>query len=96
MLENEEGVRTAFTDIEELAAGCRFNDCRHENEPGCAVQQAARDGKLAPERLESFRKLQHEASRLEHQRDPQAQARQKQETKKATRALNSFQKKRGR
>jgi ribosome biogenesis GTPase len=96
MLENEEGVRTAFTDIEELAAGCRFNDCRHENEPGCTVQQAARDGKLAPERLESFRKLQQEASRLEYQRDAQAQARQKQETKKATRALNSFQKKRGR
>jgi ribosome biogenesis GTPase len=77
MLENEEAVRTAFTDIEELAAGCRFNDCHHENEPGCAVQQAARDGKLAPERLESFRKLHQEASRPDYQRDPQAQSRQK-------------------
>jgi ribosome biogenesis GTPase len=96
MMENEEGVRTAFVDIEELAATCRFNDCRHENEPGCAVQAATRDGRLAPERLENFRKLQQEATRLERQRDAQAQARQKQETKKTTRAFNDFQKKRGR
>lgn len=96
LMESEEGVRTAFVDIEELAAGCRFNDCRHEKEPGCAVQQALRDGQLAPERLENYHKLVVEVARQERQRDAQAQARAKQDTKKATRAFNDFQKKRGR
>ncbi len=96
VMENEEGLRTAFTDIETLAAGCRFNDCRHEKEPGCAVQEAIRGGQLAPERLENYRKLGQEVTRLERQRDAQAQARDKQDTKKATRAFNAFQKKRGR
>jgi ribosome biogenesis GTPase len=82
LMESEEGLRTAFTDIEELAVGCRFSDCRHEKEPGCAVHAAVRDGRLAPERLESYQKLTLEATR--------------QETKKAARALNDSQKKRGR
>ncbi|HEX5749593.1 MAG TPA: ribosome small subunit-dependent GTPase A [Archangium sp.] len=63
LMENEEGLRTAFTDIEELAAGCRFSNCRHEKEPGCAVREALRSGQLAPERLENFRKLVQEATR---------------------------------
>lgn len=71
VMENEEGVRTAFGDIEELAAGCRFSDCRHENEPGCAVMQALREGRLAPERVENFRKLAREATRHERTRDSQ-------------------------
>lgn len=96
LMENEEGLRTAFTDIEELAAGCRFSDCRHEKEPGCAVRQAVQQGQLAPERLESFHKLAREVTRIERQYEPQAQARAKQDTKKATRALSTFQKKRGR
>jgi hypothetical protein len=60
------------------------------------VRQAVQDGKLAPERLESFHKLAREVTRIERQYEPQAQARAKQDTKKATRALNTFQKKRGR
>jgi ribosome biogenesis GTPase len=96
LMESEEGLRTAFTDIEELAAGCRFSDCRHEKEPGCAVHEALRDGRLAPERLENYQKLTREMTRQEPQRDIQAQVRKKQETKKAMRALNDFQKKRGR
>lgn len=63
LMENEEGVRTAFVDIEELSAGCRFSDCRHEKEPGCAVHEALRSGQLAPERLESYRKLVQEVAR---------------------------------
>jgi ribosome biogenesis GTPase len=96
LIESEEGLRTAFVDIEELGAGCRFSDCRHQTEPDCAVQEALRDGRLAPERLENYRKLVQEVTRQERQRDAQAQARAKQETKKATRAMNDFQKKRGR
>lgn len=50
----------AFDDIERLAAHCRFNDCGHRGEPGCAVMAAIADGSLEPARLESYRKLQRE------------------------------------
>lgn len=51
----------AFSDIDELASECRFNDCSHEREPGCAVQQAIRDGIITKERLTSYIKLKKEA-----------------------------------
>ncbi|MGZ3457739.1 MAG: ribosome small subunit-dependent GTPase A [Archangium sp.] len=82
LLENEEGVRTAFTDIEGLAAACRFSDCRHEKEPGCAVHEAVRGGQLAPERLENFRKLSREVGRQERPYEAQAQARAKPQKKR--------------
>jgi ribosome biogenesis GTPase len=50
----------SFADIEELAEKCRFRDCRHESEPGCAVRQAVVNGTLAAERLENYKKLQRE------------------------------------
>ena len=50
-----------FADIEALAEKCRFRDCTHTGEPGCAVRQALESGELDPRRLESFRKLQREA-----------------------------------
>jgi ribosome biogenesis GTPase len=53
-------LEEAFADIEELAAQCRFNDCAHAVEPGCAVQAALRDGSLARERYASWQKLQRE------------------------------------
>jgi ribosome biogenesis GTPase len=49
-----------FEDIEALAASCRFTDCRHESEPGCAVLAAIEDGSLDPARLARWRKLQAE------------------------------------
>ncbi|HET8786589.1 MAG TPA: ribosome small subunit-dependent GTPase A, partial [Candidatus Limnocylindrales bacterium] len=49
----DEGVETAFDDIAELAAACRFNDCRHHGEPGCAVQAALDDGRLGRDRFAS-------------------------------------------
>lgn len=51
----------SFADIEELAVDCRFRDCTHGPEPGCAVQQAIKDGLLSAERLASFVKLRKEA-----------------------------------
>lgn len=51
----------AFADIDELAEGCRFKNCSHESEPGCAVQQAIKDGLISQERLMSFKKLEKEA-----------------------------------
>ena len=54
------GVAAAFADVEALAAGCRFSDCRHETEPGCAVQAAIAAGELDPARLAHQRKLEDE------------------------------------
>ncbi|MER7913307.1 MULTISPECIES: ribosome small subunit-dependent GTPase A [unclassified Streptomyces] len=60
----ETGVGQVFSEIEELAAECRFHDCAHEAEPGCAVAAAIEDGTLPVRRLESFRKLMRENQRL--------------------------------
>ncbi|WP_252893595.1 ribosome small subunit-dependent GTPase [Lentilactobacillus senioris] len=49
-----------FEDIEQLAAQCKFKDCQHQTEPGCAVQQAITAGELSAERFESYQKLQRE------------------------------------
>jgi ribosome biogenesis GTPase / thiamine phosphate phosphatase len=54
------GVEETFSDVEELAAACKFNDCSHNTEPGCAVQAALLSGELAAERYGSWRKLQRE------------------------------------
>lgn len=56
-----EGLGNAFADIEELAQHCRFRDCRHENEPGCAVREAIENGTLDESRFESYRKIKAEA-----------------------------------
>jgi ribosome biogenesis GTPase / thiamine phosphate phosphatase len=61
----EGDVDSAFSDIAELAAQCRFSDCAHETEPGCAVQEALADGGLDPERFASYRKLERELRSIE-------------------------------
>jgi len=63
------GIETAFAEIAELAAVCRFADCAHEAEPGCAVQVALAAGELDPERLASYRKLEREARALAVRQD---------------------------
>jgi ribosome biogenesis GTPase len=60
LLDTAEGLDRAFADIAELAAYCRFGDCRHVAEPGCAVTVALADGSLSPRRLDSWRKLRRE------------------------------------
>jgi ribosome biogenesis GTPase len=69
-----EGIDPAFADITELAAECRFGDCRHEGEPGCAVQAALADGRLSGDRFESHRKLEREAAHVARASDPLARA----------------------
>jgi ribosome biogenesis GTPase / thiamine phosphate phosphatase len=63
-------LEQAFPDIETLAAGCRFSDCRHQTEPGCALVAAASNGELDPDRLASFRKLEREAAAEARRSDP--------------------------
>lgn len=65
----DDGVDRAFGDIAALAAGCRFGDCRHDTEPGCAVRAAVTDGALSARRLASWRKL---AAELRWQHDRSA------------------------
>lgn len=60
----EDGLSKAFDDIEELAARCRFNDCSHGNEPGCAVNEALDSGELDADRYQNYLKLQKELRRL--------------------------------
>lgn len=60
---DEDGVAAAFDDVEAFAAGCRFGDCSHHSEPGCAVRAAVAGGDLPRERLEGYRKLRREARR---------------------------------
>ena len=64
----DSGVSTTFADIEALFAQCRFDDCRHKSEPGCAVRVALEDGTLEPSRWESWCKLQKEL-RFEHNKE---------------------------
>jgi ribosome biogenesis GTPase / thiamine phosphate phosphatase len=70
----DEGVESAFDDVADIAATCRFSDCRHDGEPGCAVRAALEDGTLAPERLASHRKLERELARAARDGDPRARA----------------------
>jgi ribosome biogenesis GTPase len=65
----DEGINEAFSDVDELAADCRFNDCAHMREPGCAVQAAIDKGRLPRERLQSYRALQRELKRLAAKQD---------------------------
>jgi len=76
-----EGVSQTFTDVDELAAQCRFTDCQHLNEPGCAVQRALAEEVLDADRLESWRKLQREQGFLLRKMDPANAAAQKKGTK---------------
>ncbi|QUL55592.1 ribosome small subunit-dependent GTPase A [Paenibacillus tritici] len=60
LFDADEGIRAGFSDVEERFAGCRFHDCRHESEPGCAVLAALADGSLPRERWERYTAQQHE------------------------------------
>ena len=79
-----EALDQAFGDIASLATACRFKDCRHQTEPGCAVKAAVADGALEPDRLASHAKLQRELAFLERKQDKRAQA----EHKKKHRGVN--------
>jgi ribosome biogenesis GTPase / thiamine phosphate phosphatase len=64
------GLEAAFEDVHGLSSTCRFTDCRHGSEPGCAVRAAVAEGRLDPSRLDSFLKLQGELRALEIREDP--------------------------
>ena len=67
-----DSVRETFDEIEALAAGCHFGDCRHRDEPRCAVKAAVAEGKVAAGRLESYLKVQDELAELAKQQEERA------------------------
>ena len=84
-----EGLASAFPEIEELAAECRFRDCRHAGEPGCAVVAT-----IGPQRLASYSKLQSEVEHAARASDLRAQAEHKQKSKPVHKAMRSYPTKR--
>lgn len=71
---SEESLEAGFSDIDALAPGCRFRDCTHRHEPGCAVQQAVEDGRLDAARHASYLKLQKELDYLARRQDASGRA----------------------
>lgn len=65
----DEGIGATFSDIEALALSCRFRDCTHTNEPGCAVKRAVEEGMLSPARLESYIRLREESQQVKVRRE---------------------------
>jgi ribosome biogenesis GTPase len=74
----ESGMDSIFGDIEELAQYCKFNDCSHESEPGCAVKEALDSGNLAQDRWESYKKLKKELAHIERKKQQKQRIHEKQ------------------
>jgi ribosome biogenesis GTPase len=91
-----EAAKDTFDDIEQLAASCHFTDCRHRDEPKCAVKAAVADGTLSPERLSSYIKLHDEVRDLEARRDVRAQIEEKRRGKIMGKSLKQLYKQRAR
>lgn len=78
---SENGLSESFSDIEALADSCRFRDCSHEDEPGCAVRTSIKDGAMEESRLASYKKLQRELAYLDRRMDKKAQSDEKKKWK---------------
>ena len=96
MTGSEEGIASVFPDIERLAGSCRFRDCAHEGEPGCAVQAAVESGALPPERLASYHKLLAEAQEATAKADGRLRAERERKSKVISKAAKDYYKLTGR
>lgn len=88
--EADEGVQVTFDEIETLARGCRFRDCQHQHEPGCAVRVAVEAGELTPDRLASMHKLQKQLASSERRHDQPAALEEKRRWKNIHKAAKRF------
>lgn len=91
-----ESALDTFEDVETLAAQCHFTDCRHMEEPRCAVKQAVEEGSLSPERLAGYHKLQDELRSLETRKNIRAQIDDKRKMKSVNQSLKKLYKSRDR
>ena len=87
---DEEVLDSTFAEIAELAAECRFSDCSHEHEPGCAVKSAIADGSLPAERFASYRKLQREIRALEIRKDARLKSEARKEWRRRQRSMRKI------
>lgn len=87
---DEEGLKHVFDDIEELALHCRFKDCNHENEPGCAILDAVKNGFLDPGRLDSYYKLKKEFLYLSDRQTMKANAIEKARWKEISKQTKKY------
>ena len=78
--DSSEGISLAFAEVEELFSQCRFNDCSHQGEPGCAVQAALDDGRISPDRWKQYLAQRKETAYIT---DHSAYLKQKQEFHKS-------------
>ncbi len=86
MWRSDEGIALAFSDIEELARHCHFSDCTHDHEPGCAVLEAIRDGRLDAERVRNRNALHAELDRLDDEAEARGRVVKQQERSARARA----------
>jgi ribosome biogenesis GTPase / thiamine phosphate phosphatase len=93
---SEEGISSAFADIEEIAGSCRFADCTHNGEPDCAVQSAAESGELASERLSSYHKLVRETRVAAAKTDVRLRKEEDRKSKVISKAAKDYFKRTGR
>jgi ribosome biogenesis GTPase / thiamine phosphate phosphatase len=93
---NVSTIEAAFDDIVALAVNCRFGDCAHDGEPGCAVGAAIAAGRLEPDRLENYRRLRRELAFEERKRDKSAAAAAKRKLKQMMQAQKALYRERDR
>ena len=91
-----DGLKQAFSDIEKLAQACRFRDCTHDNEPGCAVRQALEDGELEPRRFGRYLELREEAEANRIRRDVRHRSNSKRRTRDISLQVRRLHRNRGR
>ena len=86
LFDAEDGLQATFDDVERLAAQCRFGDCSHQGEPGCALHAAVTSGELAAERVSSYHKLRRELAHEARRQDARAALEYRHENRKLARA----------
>ncbi|AYY13383.1 ribosome small subunit-dependent GTPase A [Actinobacteria bacterium YIM 96077] len=96
LIADPDDIADAFPDIDELAGECRFRDCAHEAEPGCAVLAAAGDGELDKDRLARWRKLRREAAYQARRADARLRREELARSKRRAKALRQHYRARGR
>jgi len=94
--ESDDGFGETFEEIAALAPACRFRDCQHDAEPGCAVKAAVESGQISEARYAGYLKLMKEQAAMEKLRDERAQIDAKRQAKIQGRAVKAMQKTRGR
>jgi ribosome biogenesis GTPase len=88
----EDEIEESFSDIDEYSRNCRFRNCTHESEPGCAVQEAIRRGELDSGRYKNFTRMKREARFLEERISFGAQQTERKRWKAITKLQRQFKK----